>query len=373
MEIASQRPPQAGPLDDNYILEQIVGISPAIRALREELRRVAPFAVNVLITGPTGTGKEVIARTIHKLSPRREKAFIPVDCAAVTGTLFASHMFGHLKGAFTGATYAALGCFRAAEGGTIFLDEIGEMELALQAKLLRVLQQNTVVPVGGHEEVPIDVRVLAATNRDLADEVRHGKFREDLYYRLNVVQLNPIPLSERTEDIRVFAAYFLEELALRHGSERKRLSADALAALTEYSWPGNVRQLQNLLERLTLLSNSDVITDEDVVGCLGAGRYRPLHDARVFPAAIQASAESHSTNDEPETETEANGPVESDAWFSLEDLERKYIELTLRRTSYNQSAAADLLQMDRSALRRKIDRLGLSLPSMRRGRPRKPR
>ncbi len=226
MEIASHWQQSSGSKVDRHVLEKVVGISPAVSSLREEISRVAPFSVSVLITGPTGTGKEVIARTIHNASPRRDKPFIPVDCAAVTGSLFASHMFGHLKGAFTGATYAALGCFRAAESGTIFLDEIGEMEPALQAKLLRVLQQSTVVPVGGHEEVPIDARIIAATNRNLAEEVERGNFREDLYYRLNVVELHSIALSERAEDIPVLATHFLEELAFRHGMGCKRLARE---------------------------------------------------------------------------------------------------------------------------------------------------
>ena len=176
---------------------EIVGVSAWAADIRKKVLAVAACPSNVLVTGPTGTGKEVIARAIHARGPRAQKPFIPVDCAAATGTLFASHIFGHLKGAFTGAGYAALGCFRAAHGGTIFLDEVGELESDMQTKLLRVLQQRRVIPVGGHEEVPVDVRVIAATNRDLRCEVAAKRFREDLYYRLHVVTLRTLPLRER--------------------------------------------------------------------------------------------------------------------------------------------------------------------------------
>lgn len=384
METASQWRSAPGLSINTQVVEKLAGVSPAIEGLREEIRRIAPYCVNVLVTGPTGTGKEVVARTIHQASPREGKPFIPVDCAAVTGPLFASHMFGHLKGAFTGATYSALGCFRAAEGGTIFLDEIGEMEPALQAKLLRVLQQNTVVPVGGHEEIPIDVRVVAATNRNLAEEVQRGNFREDLYYRLNVVELQLAPLSERKEDIPVLAEHFLGELSFRHGATRKQLDTDAVAALVEYSWPGNVRQLQNFLERLMLLSEANVICEADVIQCLSAGSRR-----RHCESTYIELSNDYKNNGEADVADQAHhfddrrvhrgveAPVDSldetEVWFSLEDLERKYIELTLKRTSYNQSAAAKLLRMDRSALRRRIVQLGVELPELRRGRPRKPR
>jgi DNA-binding NtrC family response regulator len=384
LETASQWRQAPGSSNRVHVVEKLVGVSPTIEGLREEIKRIAPYCVNVLVTGPTGTGKEVVARTIHQASPREGKPFIPVDCAAVTGTLFASHMFGHLKGAFTGATYSALGCFRAAEGGTIFLDEIGEMEPALQAKLLRVLQQNTVVPVGGHEEIPVDVRVVAATNRNLAEEVQRGNFREDLYYRLNVVELQLASLSERKEDVPVLADHFLGELAFRHGTPRKRLDADAVAALAEYSWPGNVRQLQNFLERLMLLSQAEVIGEVDVVQCLGAGSRTRYCEAGSVSASNdregktrEAIVERATVFENRRAVREIDAPVDSsdetEVWFSLEDLERKYIELTLKRTSYNQSAAAKLLRMDRSALRRRILQLGVETPQSRRGRPRKPR
>ena len=186
-------------------IDRIVGVSAWSDQVRRSIELVAAHQSSVLIMGPSGTGKELIARAVHGCSTRSKKPFVPVDCAVTTGTLFASHMFGHVKGSFTGATSSTLGCFRAASGGTIFLDEIGEMELELQAKLLRVLQQRVVVPVGCHEETSVDVRVLAATNRDLGVEVNEGRFREDLFYRLNVVAIRTIPLRERPEDVAILA------------------------------------------------------------------------------------------------------------------------------------------------------------------------
>ena len=201
---------------------------------------------------------------------RSAKPFIPVDCAVTTGTLFASHMFGHVKGSFTGATSSTLGCFRAADGGTIFLDEIGEMELELQAKLLRVLQQRTVVPVGSHEEIPVNVRVVAATNRDLGREVSEGRFREDLFYRLNVVTIRTLPLKDRPEDIPVLAARYLAQLAARHGLPLCTLSAPAIEVLQRYAWPGNVRELENVLERAVMFSSSEEIEPDALTGIMAA-------------------------------------------------------------------------------------------------------
>ena len=238
----------------NPAIDRIVGISAWSDQVRRSIELVAAHQSSVLIMGPSGTGKELIARAIHGCSGRSKKPFIPVDCAVTTGTLFASHMFGHVKGSFTGATSSTLGCFRAADAGTIFLDEIGEMELELQAKLLRVLQQRVVVPVGSHDELAVDVRVLAATNRDLAVEVNEGRFREDLFYRLNVVAIRTSPLRERPEDVPILAERYLTELAVRHGMPMGTLAPEAVAILQEYAWPGNVRELENVLERAVMFS-----------------------------------------------------------------------------------------------------------------------
>ena len=231
----------------------IVGTSSWARDIRDKISAVAGCPSNVLITGPTGTGKEVIARAIHARSSRANQLFIPVDCAAISGTLFASHIFGHLKGAFTGPGTRHWAHF-AAHGGTIFLDEIGELECDTQTKLLRVLQQRAVTPLGSHEEIPVDVRVIAATNRDLAHEMAEGRFREDLYYRLQVISLRTTPLRDRPEDIEPLAWHFLNELTVVHGLRPKRLSTAALDRLCRYDWPGNVRQLENVLERAAFLA-----------------------------------------------------------------------------------------------------------------------
>ena len=391
-------------------LDRIVGVSPWAENVRRLIGVVAAHPSSVLVMGPSGTGKELIARAVHGASPRTRRPFIPVDCAVTTGTLFASHMFGHVKGAFTGAMTATLGCFRAAEGGTIFLDEIGEMELELQAKLLRVLQQRVVVPVGSHQEIPVDVRVLAATNRDLAAEVAAGRFREDLFYRLNVVAIRTVPLKDRLEDIPVLAACYLAELAARYGMPLCSLSAEAIGVLQGYSWPGNVRELQNVLERAVMFSAGEQIVPrelEDVMSVerraeivadtppnLDEGRPPTLApDAFLAQAARQGIVTSTPVvgvfRVEPRVKRPAGvapGPppqsappppavsprvaeaapppanAAAGAWPTLADMERVHLERTLAATMNNKSQAAKLLGIDRSVLRRKLQRYGLGEP-----------
>ena len=328
---------------------QIVGQSSWTRSLCERIDLVAGFSSNVLITGPSGTGKELIARAIHENSPRAGQPFVPVDCTALSGELFASHLFGHVKGAFTGADYERLGCFRAAEGGTILLDEIGELSLDLQSKLLRALQERVVVPVGSERPAPIDVRIIAATNRDLAEEVREGRFRLDLFYRLNVVSLETLALSERSDEIEPLAIHFLEKMTREHGLPRKQFSPAALAALRLYPWPGNVRELQNVVERAIIFASGDLIDAESL----------PFDRA---PAAVPRTTSADSLNSPPSTDAVP--------WSTLAEVERDHIRVTLARTFYNQSAAAALLGIDRSSLARKIDLYGIVIPTPRRGRPR---
>jgi len=335
--------PAQVPLDS-----QLVGVSPWMRRVRAQIRRIAAHDSNVLIIGPSGTGKEIIARAVHTLGTRAEHPFIAVDCAAIMGTLFASQLFGHLPGAFTGANSAAMGCFRAAEGGTIFLDEIGELEYELQAKLLRVLQERTVVPLGSHHEIPVNVRVLAATNRELSHEVNANRFREDLYYRLNVVSLQTLPLRERPEDIGPLAAHILAKLAVRRGLTSKALSRAALEAAEGYAWPGNVRELENVLENAVLMSEEDVIGPET----LGVRNSQPPGHTNVAVAEF--------------TEEGPGG----DRWRTMDEVEREHIRQTLEHTYYNQSAAARLLEMDRNLLRRKMRKHGIDSGRSRRGRPR---
>jgi DNA-binding NtrC family response regulator len=373
-------------------IERIAGVSPWADQVRKAIELVAAHQSSVLILGPSGTGKELVARAIHACSKRVAKPFIPVDCAVTTGTLFASHMFGHVKGSFTGATSSTLGCFRAADGGTIFLDEIGEMELELQAKLLRVLQQRTVVPVGSHEEIPVDVRVVAATNRDLGREVAEGRFREDLFYRLNVVTIRTLPLKERPEDIPVLAARYLAELAARHGLPLCALSPPAIDVLQGYAWPGNVRELENVLERAVMFSSGDEIEAEALTGFMASSSpggvalsprgsamgpnapVSPLVQAaaegilapttvpgvfRVEPVVKSAGAAAEAPPVVADVATAGEAGASS-GWLTLADVERLHLERTLAATMQNKSLAAKLLGIDRSVLRRKLQRYGLA-------------
>lgn len=231
----------------------VLGENPAVRMIARHVERAAEVECTVLVIGETGTGKELWARQLHQCGPRRGRPFIPVNCAALTPTLAESQLFGHEKGAFTGALGASLGVFRAADGGIVFLDEIGEMPLELQPKLLRVLQQNEVTPVGAATPVPIHVQVIAATNRDLRTDVEHGKFREDLYFRLNMVEFVIPPLRDRREDIPEFVNFFSARFAKKYNRTPHAIDGDLLQAFCEYSWPGNIRQLSHVLEQSYVL------------------------------------------------------------------------------------------------------------------------
>lgn len=356
----------------NPAVERIIGVSAWSDQVRRSIELVAAHQSSVLIMGPSGTGKELIARAIHSCSARSKKPFIPVDCAVTTGTLFASHMFGHVKGSFTGATSSTLGCFRAAEAGTIFLDEIGEMELELQAKLLRVLQQRVVVPVGSHEEVSVDVRVLAATNRDLAIEVNEGRFREDLFYRLNVVAIRTIPLRERPEDVPILAQRYLAELSARHGMPMCSLAPEAIEVLQQYPWPGNVRELENVLERAVMFSSGDRIDSDSLSGLIAGAENSPVAGAAssLGQMAMAASRGIVAPTPlpgvfrvepklSPAAPEEGDASADTDSWPTLADVERMHLERTLAATMQNKSLAAKMLGIDRSVLRRKLQRYGL--------------
>jgi two-component system response regulator PilR (NtrC family) len=240
--------------------ESMVARSASMHQVFEVVQKVAVSRTTVLITGESGVGKELVARAVHARSPRAEAPFVPVNCGAIPEGLIESELFGHAKGAFTGAQGARQGLFQAAQDGTLFLDEIGELPVSLQVKLLRAIQERCIRPVGDTEDVAVDVRLVAATNRDLAAEVRAGRFREDLYYRLNVVQIRVPPLRERREDVLPLADHFLRRFAAEHGRPLPRLSADAKRRLSEYWFPGNVRELENLIERAVALSNGDEVT-----------------------------------------------------------------------------------------------------------------
>ena len=319
-------------------MERIVGISTWATQVRQRIGQVAPFASSVLITGPSGTGKELIARSIHLSSSRAGGPFVPVDCASIPGTLFASQLFGHVKGAFTGAAAAALGCFRAAEGGTIFLDEVGELDLELQSKMLRVIQERQVTPVGSHEPIPVDVRIVAATNRDLRKELAANRFRLDLYYRLDVVSLESAALKDRSEDIEPLSEYILEKMVEERDLPRKHLSAAAIRMMRVYDWPGNVRQLQNILERAVVLSQDEVIGPEWI----------PRLDDTAMPLPANSLP---------------NGTVTAEAspegWLNYAENEKEHLRRTLEQTGYNQSAAARMLGIDYRLLLRRMNKHGL--------------
>lgn len=328
-------------------LPHFVGASAWTQSLREKIVQVALFPSNVLITGPSGTGKELIARAIHADSPRRTGPFIPVDCTSLTGELFASHLFGHVKGAFTGADHPRLGCFRVADGGTLLLDEIGELTPDLQSKLLRAIQERIVVPLGSDEPTPLDVRIIAATNRDLPTEVAAGKFRLDLYYRLNVISLETMALRDRPDDVEPLAVHFLDKLSVQHGFPRRVLSPAAIIALRSYGWPGNVRELQNVIERAAVFAKGETIGPELI----------PRSDQSV---PIRNDSRPACQN-----------AVDGDQWPNLGDKVREHVVATLERAFYNQSAAAQMLGIDRASLARKIRHFGILLPQTRRGRPTK--
>lgn len=319
-------------LDADFDIQRIIGRSKPMRDLIDMLAMIAPSDATVLITGESGTGKELIARSIHRNSPRKEHRLVTVNCAALTDTLLESELFGHEKGAFTGADRRREGRFKQAEGGTIFLDEVGETSPTMQAKLLRVIQEREIQRVGSDTAIDVDVRILAATNRKLEDEVSAGKFREDLYYRLNVVTLNVPPLRDRQEDIPLLAQHFLEKYAEKNRKPVKGFSPLAMDMLIKYNWPGNVRELENAIERAVILLPGEHITENQM----------PLnivkaHDgARPHPAAVQQRL----------------------GLQSLEEIEKEAILATFEATGGNKSETARRLGINRKTLHKKLKSYG---------------
>jgi transcriptional regulator with PAS, ATPase and Fis domain len=304
----------------------LIGKSPAMASIKNVANMIAARQCTVMILGETGAGKEMVARYIHGKSDRREAPMIPVDCSALSDGLFESQMFGHVRGAFTGAVGDSLGFVRAADGGTLFLDEIGELSLPLQAKLLRVIQERCVTPVGDTAAHPVDVRIIAATHRDLPAMVREGTFRQDLYFRLNVVVTTLPPLRERVDDVLPLAEHFLQLQADLYDEPKRRLSSEAAAALRQYSWPGNVRELANAMESAHVLAPGEEIRLTDL----------PL---RLQSPRRDATAASD---------------------LSLVEMERRLIREALRRTAYCKAAASRLLGINIQRLNRRIDRLNIS-------------
>jgi transcriptional regulator with PAS, ATPase and Fis domain len=318
-----------GAPSDRPDMPNLVGSSELFSDLLETLESVACRHCCVMITGETGTGKEMVARKIHHSSHRFEMPFVPVDCTTLTGQLFESQLFGHVKGAFTGAIHDTLGFFRAADKGTIFLDEISEIPLDLQAKLLRVLQEGVVTPVGSTQSHPIDVRILCAANRDLKEMVASNEFRADLYYRVNVVNLEIPPLRQRPEDILPLASHFLVNLAQFYDEPSKKLSPQAERLLLKYHWPGNVREIANAMERAYVLSVEEVI------------------EPSVLPREVLMSAYTAG----------ANGPLPT-----LDEAKGKLIADALRVTGGRKVAAAKILGIDRRRLNRLIEKLNVTIP-----------
>ena len=329
-----------------FPFRDIVGKTPRIRRIFDVVEVVKDTDSTVLITGESGTGKGLFARAIHDLSPRREKAFVKVNAAALTETLLESEMFGHVKGAFTGAVADKVGRFEAAEGGTIFLDEIGEISPALQVKLLRVLQDHEFERVGSSRTQRADVRVIAATNRDLKEEMRAGRFREDLFYRLNVIPLVVPPLRERREDIPLLVDHILKSLRKRGLDRVRAVSPEAMRCLMEYPWPGNVRELENVLERGAVCSRGAVLGMEDIADEVREHcRARPPGETTAVPAADLLA-------------TREGGPHRStdDAPIGERDLLLRALE----EHRWNRGTAAAALGIDRSTLWRKMKRLGIA-------------
>ncbi len=249
-------------IEKEYDFSRIIGVCDSVKKVLEEVIKVADARSSVLVLGETGTGKEVIARAIHSNSHRKDKPFVPINCSAIPGQLLESELFGHVKGAFTGASAAKKGLFEDAVGGTVFLDEIGEMSIMLQSKLLRVLEDQEIRPVGGNQSTRVDVRFVMATNKDLQKAVREGAFREDLFYRINAINIKLCPLRERQEDIPLLATHFLSRFSTELGKPAKTISDDTMALFLEYNWPGNIRELKNIIERAVLISDSGTITPE---------------------------------------------------------------------------------------------------------------
>lgn len=322
---------------------QIIGKSTVVRNLLERISRVASTPGRVLITGENGTGKELVARAIHINSPRKDGPFIKVNCAAIPNELIESELFGHEKGSFTGATDRRRGKFELADGGTIFLDEIGDMSIATQAKILRVLTDNEIDRVGGAKPIKVDVRVIAATNKNLEEEIKKGNFREDLYYRLNVVPFYVPPLRERKEDIPLLAEHFLKQYCKETQTKARRFDDPALELLKQYDWTGNVRELKNIVERVAILSPSDVISQSDISTVLPSAHYSLTHNNL-----------SMRTNDIP-----LNTPLKE----SLDNFERHIILQTLKNNDWNVSKSAESLQLERSHLYKKMRGYGITRES----------
>jgi two-component system response regulator AtoC len=311
-------------------IDFIVGRSPAMQRVFAKIRRAAPSDSTVLLTGESGTGKELAARAIHNLSPRRDREFVPVDCSALVETLLESELFGHIKGSFTGAHQTKHGLFELANHGTFFFDEITNLSLNIQAKLLRVIQEREFMKVGSQKRIKLDVRIIASSNRDLQEAIKAGTFREDLFYRLSVVPIPLPPLRERAGDIPLLVEHFLQKYRQRGDREITGIAGQAMKMLGAYAWPGNVRELEHTIERIVILEDGDII--------------QPEH----LPSFI--------------SQRQSELQVFSDGEYTLEELEKRYIQLILRRTKGRRQEAARILGINRKTLGAKIEKYHLKIP-----------
>ncbi|MBI1921638.1 MAG: sigma-54-dependent Fis family transcriptional regulator [Geobacter sp.] len=342
-------------LKGRYQLERtIIGNSPVMRDVYKTVGKVAPSDVTVLIQGESGTGKELIARAIHFNSKRLGKPFIALNCAAIPKELLESELFGFEKGAFTGAVERKTGKFEQANGGTLFLDEIGDMPLDLQAKILRVLQEKEVTRTGGSQSIGVDVRIVAATNQDLDEKVRRKEFREDLYYRLNVVPIFLVPLRERKDDVRLLVDYFLQKTCAELEIAQKQCSPEAVRLLGDYSWPGNVRELENTIKRAVVLSSDPLLTPADFPGLRPAKAGTITNEDLSLEAIVEIKLRACLDN---------IGKMESGDLHNmvLQQVERPLIRFVLEKTRGNQVKAADILGINRNTLRKKIQELGVEM------------
>jgi DNA-binding NtrC family response regulator len=319
-----------------YQIENIIGRSTKMQEVFRTVHTVAPLKTTVLITGESGTGKELIAKAIHYQSPRAERPLVTLNCAAIPENLLESELFGHERGSFTDAHARKLGQFELADQGSIFLDEIGEMAPSLQAKLLRVIEQGELMRVGGKQTIHIDVRIIAATNRDLEKAMREGAFRPDLFYRLNVVSMHLPPLRDRPEDLPLLIKHFVTAKSAQVGIPEKRISSEAVDAMLRYSWPGNVREIENVIERVLVLSDHDPIGVEDLPEQVRVGK-------------IEASSIQQQVLRQQKTLTDA-----------VDEFEREIIQAALQHVDFNQTRAADLLGTTRRILKYRMDKLGIA-------------
>jgi two-component system nitrogen regulation response regulator GlnG len=355
-EIAGQVTMLKQELKERYQVEKnIIGNSPAMREVYKTIGKVAGSDVTVLVQGESGTGKELVARAVHFNSNRLGKPFVAINCAAIPKELLESELFGSEKGAFTGAVERKLGKFEQANQGTLFLDEIGDMPLDLQAKILRVLQEREVTRTGGNQTIPVDVRIVAATNQELLEKVRAKEFREDLFYRLNVVPINLVPLRERRDDIPLLVQYFLSRICSEMDVPLKQCTEEARDILAAYSWPGNVRELENAIKRAVILSNDALLTPADFSGLEPVSADRP---ATSQDASLEVIVDAKLRSCLNGIEQLEKGEIHT---MVLEQVERPLIRLILEKTRWNQVKAADILGINRNTLRKKIHELGIEL------------